>query len=104
MRKQSLDNDPWIARNLFNAFIESKRRSLERLLDPAVSRYPLPWAPQYAREMGELLGGDPFPFGIEQNRATLEQLMRYAHLQGIAHRRVEIEELFPAGAMTRIIV
>ena len=26
-----------------NAFEESKRRSLERILDPAVSRYPVPW-------------------------------------------------------------
>jgi 4,5-dihydroxyphthalate decarboxylase len=45
MQKAVLDENPWAARNLFNAFVESKRRSLERLLDPAVSRYPLPWLP-----------------------------------------------------------
>src|SRR5215471_10722537 len=41
IQKRVLDEHPWVARNLYNAFVESKRRSLERLLDPAVSRYPL---------------------------------------------------------------
>ena len=47
VQKHILDADPWVARNLLNAFQESKRRSLERLLDPAVSRYPLAWLPTY---------------------------------------------------------
>ena len=72
VKRAILDDNPWIARNLYNAFDESKRRSLVRLLDPAVSRYPLPWLPTYARKMRDLFGGDPFPFGIEENRPTLE--------------------------------
>ena len=56
-----LDEHPWVARNLYNAFVESKRRSLERLFDPAVSRYPLAWLPTYARKMRDLFDGDPFP-------------------------------------------
>ena len=55
MRKRILDEHPWAARNLYNAFLESKRRSIERLLDPAVSRYPLRLAPdlraQHARHV-----------------------------------------------------
>ena len=42
---------PWVARNLYNAFEESKRRSLERILDPAVSRYPVPWLTAYTSRM-----------------------------------------------------
>src|SRR5712671_6824803 len=49
MKREILDAHPWAARNLYNAFNESKRRSVERLLDPAVSRYPLPWLPTYGR-------------------------------------------------------
>jgi 4,5-dihydroxyphthalate decarboxylase len=104
MRRTILDEHPWVARNLYNAFNESKRRSVERLLDPAVSRYPLPWLPAYASRMRDLFGGDPFPYGIEANRATLEQLLRYAHQQGIAHRLVTPEEVFPKGIMTKVIV
>ena len=104
MQKHIVDENPWIARNLYNAFLESKRRSLERLLDPAVSRYPLAWLPQYARKMRDMFDGDPFPFGIEENRPTLEQLALYAYQQGIAHRHVKPEDLFPRGIMTKIVI
>ena len=97
MQRRILDENPWVARNLYNAFLESKNRSVERLLDPAVSRYPLPWLPAYGRRMADLFGGDPFPYGIEPNRATVGQLLSYAHQQGIAHRLATPEEVFPAG-------
>jgi 4,5-dihydroxyphthalate decarboxylase len=104
VQKHIVDANPWIARNLYNAFNESKRRSLERLLDPAVSRYPLAWLPTYARRMRDMFGGDPFPFGIEENRATWEQLLLYAYQQGIAHRHATPEEIFPKGIMTKIVI
>ena len=104
IQKHIIDDNPWVARNLYNAFLESKRRSVERLLDPAVSRYPLPFLPDYARRMRDMFDGDPFPFGIEENRATWEQLLLYAHQQGIAHRLAKPEELFPAGIMTKVRV
>src|ERR1700761_2572506 len=104
MQKAVLDQNPWVARNLFNAFAESKRRSLERLLDPAVSRYPLAWLPTYARKMSDMFGGDPFPFGIEENRPTFEQFLRYTYEQGIAKRHVKPEEIFPPGVMTDVKV
>jgi 4,5-dihydroxyphthalate decarboxylase len=104
MRREILDRNPWVARNLFNAFTESKRRSVERLLDPAVSRYPVAWLPTIARRMRDLFGGDPFPFGIEENRPTVDALLRYAHQQGIAHRLARADEVFPTGLMTDIIV
>jgi 4,5-dihydroxyphthalate decarboxylase len=97
-----LDKNPWVARNLFNAFLESKRRSLERLLDPAVSRYPLPWLPAYASKMTDMFDGDPFPYGIEENRPTLQQFLRYSYEQGIAKRHAKPEEIFAKGVMTSI--
>lgn len=104
MKKRVLDENPWAARNLLNAFQESKRRSLERLLDPAVSRYPLPWLATYARRMNDMFNGDPFPYGIEENRATWEQMALYTYQQGIAHRQFTPEEIFPKGIMTEVII
>lgn len=104
LQKRILDENPWVARNLYDAFLESKRRSVERLLEPAVSRYPLPWLAAYARDMREKFGGDPFPYGIEENRATWEQMALYTFQQGIAHRQFEPEEIFPKGLMTKVII
>ena len=98
LRKAVLDGAPWVARNLYNAFEESKRRSLERILDPAVSRYPVPWLTNYARHMQEMFG-ELYPYGIEANRPTLALFLRYAHEQGIAHRLAKPEDIFPAGIM-----
>ena len=104
VQKHVLDENPWVARNLLNAFNESKRRSLERLLDPAVSRYPLAWLPTYARKMRDMFDGDPFPYGIEENRPTWEQMLLYTHQQGIAHYHAKPEDLFPKGVMTKVVV
>jgi 4,5-dihydroxyphthalate decarboxylase len=101
VQRHVLDDNPWVARNLYNAFLESKRRSLERLLDPAVSRYPLAWLSNYARKMRDTFG-DPFPFGIEENRPTLDQFLQFTHEQGIAHRRAKPEEIFPKGIVTAV--
>jgi 4,5-dihydroxyphthalate decarboxylase len=102
MRKAILADNPWVARNLLNAFEESKRRSIERILDPAVSRYPVPWLTNYARRMQETFGGELFAYGIEANRPTLELFLRYTHEQGIAHRLAKPEEIFPAGIMASV--
>jgi len=96
LRRSILEGQPWLARNLFNAFEESKRRSLERILDPAVSRYPVPWLTNHAMRMRQMFG-ELFPYGIEANRPTLELFLRYAHEQGIAHRLAKPEDIFPAG-------
>ncbi len=104
MQKRILDENPWVARNLYNAFEESRRRSVERMLDPAVSRYPLPWIPTYGRRMQEMFGDNPFPFGIEENRATWEQMLLYTWQQGIAHKHVAPEDIFPKGIMTKVVI
>src|SRR4051812_43845369 len=104
MRRSIVDEHPWVARNLYNAFLESKRRAIERILDPAVSRYPVPWLATYARKMRDTFGGDLFPYGIEENRPTWEQMALYTHQQGIAHRHMQPEEFFPAGIMTKVVI
>jgi 4,5-dihydroxyphthalate decarboxylase len=102
VQKSVLDENPWVARNLYNAFLESKRRSVERLMDPAVSRYPVAWLPTYTRKMSDMFGGDTFPYGIDENRPTFEQFLRYTYEQGIAHRHAKPEEIFPKGVMTSV--
>jgi len=60
--------------------------------------------PTYARKIQETFGEDPFPFGIDENRATWEQMLLYTHQQGIAHKHVAPEDIFPKGLMTKVVV
>ena len=95
LRREILDACPWVAMNLCKAFGEAKRRSLARLADITASHAPLPWIADYAARMSSLFGGDPFPYGIAPNLRTLEAFLQFAHEQGVCHRRLAPQELFP---------
>ncbi|HEX9810325.1 MAG TPA: ABC transporter substrate-binding protein [Alphaproteobacteria bacterium] len=104
LRRDILEGRPWIARNLMRAFEASKDRAVRRSLEISVSRYCVPWLVDHAEQMMKKFGGDFFPYGIEPNRKTLEAFCQYAHEQGIAHRHVKPEELFPEGIEVSVLV
>jgi 4,5-dihydroxyphthalate decarboxylase len=96
VRRAAFERHPWIVMNLTKAFEEAKRRSVERVRDLTASRVPLPWCPTLAEEFDATFGPDPFPYGVEANRVTLDAFCRYAHDQGITARKLAPEDLFPA--------
>ena len=104
LKRSVLKDNPWVARNLFNAFQESKERSMERLTDMSVSRYPVPWLADHVQRLQEKLGNDLYPYGIEENRPTLETFLQYAYEQGIARKHAKPEEIFPPGIMVSVKV
>jgi 4,5-dihydroxyphthalate decarboxylase len=95
MRRTVFEQHPWIAMNLFKMFDEAKRRCFNRLRDFTCARIPLPWAAAIADEIAAGYGPDPYPYGIEDSRPTIEAFCRYAHDQGVTHRRMTVEDLFP---------
>ena len=99
IRADVLESWPWVAANLLSAFEEAKRRSLDRLSEMTASRVPLPWLPNRLEEMRRLIGDDPWPYGVDANRTTLEAFIRFAHEQGVVGRRLEPEELFASQVL-----
>ncbi|MBA2690697.1 MAG: 4,5-dihydroxyphthalate decarboxylase, partial [Burkholderiales bacterium] len=96
IRRALLQRHPWLAMNLFKAFEEAKKRSLARVLDVTASQLPIPWGFEYAAQTQAMFGDDFWPYGIEPNRSTLTAFLRYAWEQGVCHRQLTAEELFPA--------
>jgi len=101
LRREPYERDRWIAMNLLKAFEEAKRASQARLAEIGISHIPLPWLAEHARRWREAAGEDFWPYGIEGNRPTLEAFLRYAHEQGVAARRLEVEELFAPETLER---
>jgi 4,5-dihydroxyphthalate decarboxylase len=95
MRRAVFERYPWVAMNLFKAFEQAKGRSLERIQDLTASRIPVPWAASIAGEWGKSFGADPFPYGLEANRKTLDAFCRFAHDQGVTAKRLTPDDLFP---------
>jgi 4,5-dihydroxyphthalate decarboxylase len=81
--------------NLLKAFDEAKARSVERINDLTASRIPVPWASAIVDEFGKDFGDDPFPYGLEANRKTLEAFCRFSHDQGVTAKRLTPDDLFP---------
>ena len=95
MRRDVYERDRWLAMSLFKAFDEARRRSLQRAADVTASFFPLPWVPDQLRVARELFGDDPWPYGIERNRTTLESFLQFAFEQGVCRRLLDVDALFP---------
>ena len=85
VKDELLRGHPGLAESLVDAFERSKQLYLEGgELEPLHAR------------VQHLTGGDPLPFGLEPNRAVLEQLIDHAVAQRILSRRPSVDELFVA--------
>jgi 4,5-dihydroxyphthalate decarboxylase len=94
-RREIVEQHPWEAANLFKAFDEARRISVERALACTSSALPLPWGYEFVKRMQAVVGNDLMPYGLEANRTTLDAFLQYAFEQGVCHRRLQPEELFP---------
>jgi 4,5-dihydroxyphthalate decarboxylase len=95
MRRDLLEEHRWLASNIYRAFEVARRRYFAGLEDIAASRVPIPWIAGYLRELREVFGPDIWPYGVEENRVTLETFLRYCADQGlIATPETDITGLF----------
>ena len=99
IRRDLLEREPWVARSMYDAFCESKRRAMAELAEPVVLAVSLPWQIAEVESTRALMGADYWPYGVEPNRAALETLMRYSCEQRLAERPVSIESLFAASTL-----
>ena len=95
IKREIVEKNPWVAMSLFNAFEESKRRSIARALNPTTSALPIPWGYELAKRAKAITGEEIMPYGVEANRTTLDAFLQYAFEQGVCHKRMKPEELFP---------
>ncbi|MGH3640903.1 MAG: ABC transporter substrate-binding protein [Mycobacterium sp.] len=93
-----LRRHPEAASALFDAFAEAKRRYVDRLRAGEVSTA---MDRRYARVL-QATGADPLPYGVEPNRAMLEEIIGYALSQHILTSSVEVDEMFAPATAARI--
>ena len=63
-------------------------------------RYMLPWMHAEIDEIDAVFGGDPWPYGVEPNRPTLDALVRYLAEQGVIAKAPRVDDLFvPSGCI-----
>lgn len=97
IRSDILRKHPWVAFNLYSAFIKAKALAQERLADSIPSA--LFFGREYLAMTREIFGDDPFPYGLKANRPMLEVLIEYSHEQGLTSRKMKVEELFAESTL-----
>ncbi|MCW1411278.1 ABC transporter substrate-binding protein [Rhizobium sp. 1AS11] len=90
VRDEVLKAHRWVAKSLYEAFLESKNRYVA---DLNAGKHTGKDDRKYL-ELARVVGSDPLPYGVAENRASIEALQRYAKHQGLIPNELPLSELF----------
>jgi len=93
IKQEVVDKYPWVAINLMQAFEDSRKAAYKRMENPRI--VPLAWFRHFLEEQEEILGADPWAYGLgTSNRKNLETLMQYSLEQGLLGKKMPLDDLF----------
>jgi 4,5-dihydroxyphthalate decarboxylase len=99
VRRDVHQRNPWLAASLTQAFGRAKQISQQDLFEVTALKIGLPWVAAEAQATRALMGDDFWPYGVHANRATLEAMTRYSFDQGLALRKLAVDELFASTTL-----
>jgi len=99
VRKSLLEENPWLAKAIFNAYSESKAMDYNYMNELGWVFDTLPWYGQEFEATKKMMGDNYWPYGIEPNRKALEALFRYSYEQGLSKSHLTINELFESSSL-----
>lgn len=99
IRNSLVKANPWLPEAVFNAYSEAKTMMYQQLIKLGWANISLPWAAKELEETRALMGDNFWPYGIEANRKTLEALFQYSYEQGLAKKKLKMEDLFHASTL-----
>src|SRR3954464_1679127 len=90
LRRAVYEAHPWLAVNLYRAFVRARDAALKHMYDTDALTVSLPWVIDEMERSREI----PWDYSIEGSRPTLEALVQYLDEQELTRRRMAIAELF----------
>jgi len=104
IRKTLAEKYPWLATSVYKAFLEAKAIAMTNLCDVNALLVSLPFLEAETRETMAAMGNDFWKYGVHENLREIEALTQYIHEQGLADRKVAVEELFarPTFDMSKV--
>jgi 4,5-dihydroxyphthalate decarboxylase len=96
VREDALKARPEFGEELCRAYDAAKAYAYRVLQDDRMTG--LPFMRGYLDDAVALGGDDPWPYGLERNRAELERFLQLAQHDGLTGRKLAVEELFDERA------
>jgi 4,5-dihydroxyphthalate decarboxylase len=94
IRNSLVEQNPWLPKAVFDAYSKAKKLMYDHLNKMGWATISLPWVAQEIEETRALMGDNYYSYGVKPNRKALEALFQYSYEQGLASRKLTIEELF----------
>jgi 4,5-dihydroxyphthalate decarboxylase len=89
VKDELMAKHPWLGKALYDAFLESRDIYLRQLeAGESVSDKD-----EHYRAMAKIVG-NPLPYGIEANRASIEAMMTYCFQQGLLKKQHAVDDMF----------
>ena len=93
IKKSVVEKYPWVPINMYHALNEAKNLAMKKMVNPRI--VPLAWYREAWEEQEQLLGTDPWKYGLgEKNRKTLENMINYSHEQALMKNKMSVDDLF----------
>jgi 4,5-dihydroxyphthalate decarboxylase len=102
VRRDIYQRHPWVALSLYRAFCAAKDRCYRLLLETGSPKASFGWLQAIIEEEQSVFGQDWYPYGVEQNRRSLEALLQFNYEQGLTPRLIGIDELFAPSTMHEV--
>jgi 4,5-dihydroxyphthalate decarboxylase len=83
---------PWLAFNLYKAFVAAKEIAQDNLASSIPSA--MVFGPEYLAQTRAIFGNDPYPYGVRANRAMLQTIIDFSFEQGLTKEKQKVEDLF----------
>lgn len=96
IRTSLLEQHPWLALNLYTAFVAAREEALRAARAALV---PLVDTGRLGAEAVAAMGIDPAPYGIKAARRELEVIAQYLHEQGLTDRTLDLGDIFAASTL-----
>lgn len=96
LRREMVEEHPWVAKRVFDAFEESRLLSQEKRLQLTDVT---PWSLADLEETVATFGRDWQPNGVAANRAMVETFCEEQHAQGLVTRKVDPDAVFAEFVM-----
>ena len=91
IRETILDEHPWVALSLLNAFEEAKKIAMSRTRQQTLFVFQN----HYLEEVKQIMGADPFAYGVKLNAAAIDMIQNISVEQSLSPKRQPLDEIFP---------
>ena len=99
VRESIVEQHPWVAVSLMEAFEASKRLAIQRLRAMPPTLYV--FGRQFQQEVDGVFGPDPFAYGINANAKAFDMAQTFSVEQGLSPRKQPWDEIFPEEVFYR---